>query len=81
MGSERTIEPKGKVSIEPTTNYQLVYLQYERLHRTHPHWPLSDLVGMTPRQRKFWLAMGKQRTEQRKRDIGRIIERGEIPVG
>jgi hypothetical protein len=75
------VDRRGQVVIKPTTNSQQVYLQYERLHRTHPHWPLSDLMGMTPRQRKYWLAMGKQRAEQRQREMQRILERGQSPVG
>lgn len=62
-------------------NYQLVYLQYERIHRLHPTWPLSDLKGMTPRQRKHWLKMGTLRTEQRRSQAEKIIRSGGIPIG
>jgi len=72
---------KGRIVIKPTVIYQKTYLDYERLHRTHPHWPLSDLRGMTPRQRRHWLRMGDLRAQQRQRDIERAIQNGMTPVG
>jgi hypothetical protein len=38
-------------------------------------------MGMTPRQRKYWMAMGDRRQAERMQAEQRIIERGQIPVG
>lgn len=73
--------PKGRVVIKPTLNYYGLYIQLEQLHRSHPNWPLSELLGMTPRQRKYWIAMGKRRTKDRADQTKKIIEGGGIPVG
>lgn len=66
--------------IEPTTDYQLTYLEYEAIHRHHRHWPLSDLKTMTPRQRKYWKKIGELRTRTIINDKKKIHENGGVPI-
>ena len=66
--------------INPTTDYQLVYLEYEFIYRHHRSWPLSDLKAMTPRQRKYWKKIGELRTRTIINDKRKVIESGGVPI-
>lgn len=66
----------GNATSNPTTDLRITYLLYERLNRAYPYWPLSDLKGMTPRQRRYWLAMGELRMKIKKT----IMEKGQVPL-
>jgi hypothetical protein len=53
----------GGISFAP--NEQSLYLDYELIVSEYIGWPLSEVRGMSARQREYWIKMIKWKREKR----------------